>query len=157
MTTAMSQGWTLGLSPRTVRRLLVAYLLLNGLRLGLWLLPFAQLHRLVDRLATCPQPKTDSPCSEQGQARVAQATAVLIQLVARHSPGQAKCLAQALATQVLLRRRGYRSQLHIGVARGEGDRLRAHAWVELLGAIVIGQVDDLARYRPLPSIEEVLS
>lgn len=47
------------------------------------------------------------------------------------------CLTQALAVYFLLRRRGYAPQLQIGVTKEE-ETLRAHAWVESDGEIVIG-------------------
>ncbi len=42
----------------------------------------------------------------------------------------ALCLPRALAAHAMLRRRGIASRLCIGVAR-EGDKLAAHAWVEI--------------------------
>jgi hypothetical protein len=43
-----------------------------------------------------------------------------------------------LAAQFLLSRRGYASRLRIGVARGPNDGLRAHAWLESDGMVVLG-------------------
>src|SRR5438309_451978 len=49
------------------------------------------------------------------------------------------CLTQALAAQVLLARRGYSAHLHIGVAKeGAEAKLKAHAWVESDGKVLIG-------------------
>jgi len=62
-----------------------------------------------------------------------------------------KCLARALATQVLLRHSP--AHLCIGVARRKGQ-LQAHAWVESQGRIVSGGLRDLWRYTRLPSLEE---
>jgi len=62
-------------------------------------------------------------------------------------PG-ATCLTQALAAQLLLSRRGHPSQLRIGVTRAPNQRLRAHAWLERNGIIVIGAAD-VAAYAPL--------
>ncbi len=70
-------------------------------------------------------------------------------------PGGAKCLARALTTQVLLNRQGYLPDLRIGVAKATAGQLEAHAWVEYQGRIVIGQLNDLSRYLPLPSFEGV--
>ena len=52
-------------------------------------------------------------------------------------PG-ATCLTQALAAHLLLARRGYASRLRIGVARESDEKLRAHAWLESDGIIVLG-------------------
>jgi hypothetical protein len=60
-----------------------------------------------------------------------------VRRVSRAIPG-ATCLTQALAAQLLLARRGHSSRLRIGVARARGGGLRAHAWLESEGVVVIG-------------------
>jgi hypothetical protein len=67
-------------------------------------------------------------------------------------PG-ATCLSQALAAQTLFLRQGYPAELHIGVAKNETGQLEAHAWVESEGQVVIGDLQNLSRYTPLPSLE----
>ena len=54
----------------------------------------------------------------------------------RHVPGST-CLTEALVGEILLSRRGFPSRLRLGVAREAGE-LRAHAWVESEGRIVVG-------------------
>jgi hypothetical protein len=66
-----------------------------------------------------------------------QDVAWAVRRVSHVVPG-ATCLTQALAAQLLLSRRGYASRLRIGVARAPGDRLRAHAWLESDGVVVLG-------------------
>ncbi len=66
----------------------------------------------------------------------------------------ASCLTQALATQVLLSRRGQVSNLRIGVTRGAKDEFKAHAWLESNGEIIIGQVKDPLRYKVLNHLKE---
>jgi transglutaminase superfamily protein len=70
-----------------------------------------------------------------------------VRRVSRAVPG-ATCLTQALAAQVLLSRRGYASRLRIGVAHAPGDGLRAHAWLESDGLIVLGGAP-VEAYTPL--------
>jgi hypothetical protein len=53
----------------------------------------------------------------------------------------APCLAQALAGEVMLRRRGQAAEVRIGVARSEDGRLLAHAWLESRGRVVVGGAD----------------
>ncbi len=48
---------------------------------------------------------------------------------AHYVPWRAKCFEQAIASKIMLRRRGYASLLHLGVKR-ENDHLIAHAWLE---------------------------
>ena len=50
----------------------------------------------------------------------------------------ARCLAQALATNIMLARRGYESEVHIGVPEEPSDEFVAHAWVTSQDRVVIG-------------------
>src|SRR5215207_4920359 len=107
------------------RILIKASLLLVVIRLGLWLLPFRTLRRLLAKAAQAPprlQQKADRPCAD----RVARAVAV----ASHHVPGVGTCLTQALAAQVLLVRRGHQTSLRIGATRGEEGQFEAHAWLE---------------------------
>lgn len=70
-----------------------------------------------------------------------------VRRVSRSVPG-ATCLTQALAAQLLLSRRGHASRLRIGVTRPADERLRAHAWLERDGVILIGGAG-VAAYTPL--------
>ncbi len=56
---------------------------------------------------------------------------------ARWLPGTT-CLCAALALQRMLGRRGYTSELHIGVARGQ-QGFSAHAWIVRDGQVLIGE------------------
>jgi hypothetical protein len=64
-------------------------------------------------------------------------------------PGESRCLAQAMALQWMLRRRGLGGVIHLGVRpagkRGNLDDL--HAWVTASGEVLIGTGDK--PYRPL--------
>ncbi len=127
------------------RRLLVsAILLLGTVRLGLLLLPFQTLRRLLAKMTQT----TSKLQPDQSLDKVVWA----VRVVSRYMPGEVKCLARALTTQVLLERRGYQTQLRIGVAKGQGG-LEAHAWVESQGRIVVGGLKDIGRYTPLPDLE----
>jgi hypothetical protein len=64
--------------------------------------------------------------------RYGQTLAKLVDIAARHSFFRSNCLVQSLTLQRLLRRRGIKSQLRIGVRRQQG-RFEAHAWVEFAG------------------------
>lgn len=65
--------------------------------------------------------------------RVAWGVAAAARLV----PG-ATCLTQALAGQYLLARQGNSSKISIGIERGTGDELKAHAWLMSGDHIVLG-------------------
>ena len=136
----------LSLSATDRRLLVTSALLLGVVRLGLWLLPFRTLQRLLADMTRTP---TALQIIDQSSIdRVSWAVTV----ASRHVPA-ATCLTQALATQVLLGRRGCPTTLRIGVARGERGEFQAHAWVEYQGRVVIGGSDAPSRFTPLASLE----
>lgn len=70
---------------------------------------------------------------------------------ARRTPWRAVCFQQALALQMLLRRRGVASVLHYGIA--QEDALKAHVWLSVDGEIAIGgeeapRFTEIARFPP---------
>jgi hypothetical protein len=137
----------LSLTPSDRVLLINALLLLGAIRLGLKLLPFQTLRRLLARIA---QPiRTLLEVEKASVDKVAWAV-----MVASHYIPGARCLAQALATQVLLERRGYPTQLRIGFTRDKGGQMSAHAWVESQGRVAIGGAGNMARYILVP-IQEV--
>jgi hypothetical protein len=71
-----------------------------------------------------------------------------VRAVSRFVPGASNCLVRALATQALLGKYGYQSELRIGVRKDADASLAAHAWLESGGAIVIGEFE-LDQYVPL--------
>lgn len=76
-----------------------------------------------------------------------QALAGLVNIAARHTVGPVTCLTRSLLLVWLLRRRGVRGQLRIGVRRIESG-LAAHAWVEVDDMPVNDQADIGARFLP---------
>jgi hypothetical protein len=95
-------------------------------RLALLVMPFAALHRRIDAEVR------DAP-ADFAMREAAWAVAA----VARRIPGT-HCLARSLALHSLLRRSGFRSELHLGVAQAGRDRIAAHAWVECDGEAIEG-------------------
>src|SRR5882724_7407403 len=134
--------------PIPDRHLLVeATLLLGAIRLAVYLLPFQTLYHLLTRVV-----RTTTAAQRVDHAAFDRVTWA-VTLASRHLPGSTTCLTQALATQLLLRRRGHSACLRIGVARSGAGKLQAHAWVESGGKVVIGRLTDLSRYVPLASLE----
>jgi|SRR5579862_2883708 len=74
-----------------------------------------------------------------------------IRSAARFIPG-ATCLTQAIALQHLIARSGRVSRIQVGVRKDETARLRAHAWVEYEGRVVLGG-SDTQQYFPLAAWE----
>lgn len=130
------------------RQLLVsAAFLLIAIKFGLWLLPFQTWQGLLARTI-----KTNLELQNKDKISVDK-IAWMVNVASRYMPGGVKCLARALATQVLLGRYGHKAQIRLGVAKSKSGQLEAHAWVESHGRVVIGNLKDLGRYTPLPNLE----
>lgn len=91
-------------------------------------------------LGTPVAPLADDPDLRLEANLAARRLARAVVRAAGRLPGRSRCLAQAMALQWMLRRRGLDGVLHIGVlpgsARGTLDDL--HAWVVRHGEVVIG-------------------
>ena len=74
-----------------------------------------------------------------------QALGELVNIAARHTLGSRICLTRSLLLGWLLRRRGVKSQLRIGVRFTQGA-LDAHAWVECEGVPVNDRPDVSTRF-----------
>ena len=139
----------LNLSASDRQLLVITLTLLTAIRLGLWLLPFRILLKLIRKISQAvSQPQTTSQAS-------ISTIVWAVNVASRCMPGGAKCLARALTTQVLMSQHGYSPELRIGVAKAEAGNLEAHAWIEHQGRVVIGNLTDLSRFIPLPSLERV--
>jgi hypothetical protein len=89
--------------------------------------PYMRLRRGLDRIP-CGRPRLRRTAREWGLA-IDRAAAIL--------PGS-RCLARAIAAEILLRRTGLPVQTYLGVNRDDQGRLRAHAWVVSGGDVVVG-------------------
>jgi len=126
--------------------LLNTFVLLGLVRLGMRLLPFNTLRKLINKNSQ-PNPRL-KPVSLNKIVWAINAST-------RYTPGGAKCLARALTCQVLMTRYGYSPELRIGVVKGEAGNLEAHAWIETQGQVVIGYLPDLSRFTLLPSFSGI--
>ena len=133
-------GKLLRLSQIERRLLIQSSLLLWAIRAGLALFPLQRVRRLLARLS-----------GERGQAPIRQ-IAWAVDAASRYG-SPSTCLTRALAMKALLVRHGHPATLRIGVAKEAGGTLEAHAWVESGGVVVLGQVEELASYTPLPPLQ----
>jgi hypothetical protein len=99
-------------------------------RLRLSFLPFRRVRSWCDAAAI----PADGPADRFSPADVDRA----VRSAATFVPG-ATCLVRAMAARVLLGRCGHPSRLLLGLRRGEGGDLDAHAWVECGAGTVVGQ------------------
>lgn len=133
----------LQLSGRDKGVLLKATLALIMVRLGLALLPFRTVRRLLISKGhrMHQQPPSFTP------ERLAWA----VNTMSRYIPGTRRCLTKALALQMLLRQRGYSANFRLGALKTEDGLFQAHAWVEHEGKILIGEQNRM-HYTPLPPL-----
>jgi len=54
---------------------------------------------------------------------------------------------------VLLLLYGFAPEHRIGVAKEEDGEISAHSWLKLDDDVIIGELDDHARFDPLPPLE----
>ena len=135
----------LGLSWHERRVLLYACLLINGVRLALWLSSFNTVRERLAQMSSMWICDSD-PVSLKLIVWAVNATGY-------YTPGGAKCLVKALVAQLLLKRYGYEHQLHIGVAKSTTtSTIEAHAWIEYKGQVIVGWLNDLHRFKPLSSV-----
>lgn len=133
--------------PQPDRLLLVkTAILLLLIKLGLAILPFRRVRAVLDWAVGVAPPPGRSDCAELNRI-IWGATVMGNALLADRA-----CLAQALAVQLLYRRRGRPAELHIGVRRERGGAMKAHAWVTSHGRIVIGGAQSPLTYTPFPSL-----
>ena len=130
--------------PADERRLLRKSLwLLWAVRIGLWILPFHKLRKLIDVEVSLAR-----DCEVADVRKITRS----VTRMSRYVPS-ATCLTQALAAQRLLHQAGQPADLRIGVARSNAGRFEAHAWVEAGGRVVIGASHtDLTRFTVLRAV-----
>ena len=122
------------------RRLIVeAAALVGVIRVGLRLTPFANLRRALDACS-----KRALTADDVSPSAIAWAVGA----VGRRYRARPTCLVEALAADIMLRRRQYPSVLHLGVRKMDNRSrpLDGHAWVECEGSIVVGDLDNLEEY-----------
>lgn len=109
-------------------------LVVATVRLGLTLFSYNRVRGMVTRLNA-------RQCASMGELRlVAWGVVAAARLVPR-----ASCLTQALSGQYILARQGNASNIRIGIERGTGEQLKAHAWLVSDNHVVLGgSVDGFA-------------
>jgi hypothetical protein len=122
-----------------------AAVLQAAILVGMRVLPFARLQRLVERAGRPRRPgRRQRPLGSLIWA---------VQATSRPNP-LTTCLSEALTAQVLLHRNGYPARVRIGVAKAQDGRLEAHAWLESGDQLVLG-ARGYERYSPLPALDEM--
>lgn len=115
------------------------------IRIGLWVLPFRVMRKLIEKNNNTKLQPSTWPTPEQITGSV---------LISSQRVPQASCLTQALAAKYLLQKYGHPAELRIGITRSSNSQFEAHAWVESNEKIVIGGTKtDLEQFTELPAFE----
>ena len=131
--------------------LLRSIALILPVRIALWVLPSRAVFRLVAR-------GSKRPISSESRDRFTpDQIAWAVNAGSGRLLGDGPCLTQALVLLLLFKRRGYPADLRIGVRQDGDGQIRAHAWVESAGSVVIGQVENLSDYKVLPRVESFVA
>jgi hypothetical protein len=121
---------------------------LIAMRAAIWTLPFARVSRIADAMSRPMRMRAAG--ARPSPDRIAWA----VRVASRGVPDGSNCLVRALATGIMLKRYDYPSELKIGVMKPVDGRLKAHAWLESGGIVVIGDFQ-LDRYVPLVARDAV--
>jgi hypothetical protein len=116
------------------------------IRLALWVIPFPKLYNWAIQFRKGSI--GDKPLSNGQVYKVVWA----VSAAARRVP-KATCLTQALATQIMLGRRGHRTSLQLGIMKTQAGKFDAHAWVERNGHVLIGLNNTFSQLTRLPPLE----
>jgi hypothetical protein len=114
-------------------------LLLATCDVALRLLGFARTMRMAHALAGKREAEISDQLIRQTLKNIIVATAFY--------PGRSKCLEQTVASFVLLRRRGARVRIRLGV---QPYPFVAHAWLEMNGQPLTESTETVARFALLP-------
>jgi len=112
-----------------------AWLYLGAARAVLLTVPFRLIARRLGRQLTV----SDLSLVGSTPPPVALRVAAGIETMARHTPWESACLAQAIAGRFMLGRRGLRSRLYLGTRKDEAGKLVAHAWLQSGNEILLGR------------------
>lgn len=125
------------------KRLVKAVILLGAIRIGLYLTSYKTLRGTLSRIS--------KPSAEVEPLDYAATDSVLwaVKAASKRMPWASTCLTRGLAGQVMLGRMGKQTRLHIGVARDTENALKAHAWLEADGKVIIGADGDVSEFTQL--------
>lgn len=133
-------------TPAERRAVARAGLLITAFQVALAVLPFRRVMRMASGAGRTR--RTDAPSQFDRDLAVWAVEAAGRRLLSRNP-----CLPKALAALTLFRRAGVDADLFVGVAREEEGRMRAHAWVESEGRVVVGGDVPLEAYTRLPGLD----
>ncbi len=124
-----------------------AMCLLAVARLLLVILPFARVMQVLGLKPTVVDAQTQPAMQDTAGRRFISVRhddqtllriGVALRRASHAAPFRAVCLQQAVAANLMLRRRRRGSEIHFGVARDVGGAMSAHAWTCSSGQVITG-------------------
>ncbi|MEE4196496.1 MAG: lasso peptide biosynthesis B2 protein [Bacteroidales bacterium] len=76
---------------------------------------------------------------KEGQEELIGRAQHALRRMKRRLPWKVKCFEEAIAVKKVLKVYGLGSTLYLGVKKGEGEGLKAHAWLKAGGKVVAGE------------------
>jgi hypothetical protein len=129
----------LNLPAREKFLLMAAFFLVVLFRIGIWVLPFRQMKKILSKIAA------RAPVRNEGESPVIKQIVRFVGSVSRFVPS-ASCLTQALAALVLIKFYGEHAELKFGITIDSNKNFAAHAWLERSGRIILGKLSDHGNY-----------
>ena len=127
-------------------RVILATALLISVSVGFAIGSFSRIrHGLVRASTTLAPVVPGTPTAE----RVVSA----VDVADRSLPGHRTCLMRSLTAETLLRLYAFTPEHRIGVTTETTDGMKAHSWLELHDTVLIGDLENLSQYEPLPSLQ----
>ena len=102
------------------------------------------------RLAERLEAQSQAPGVAVDPAYVAR-VGYAVRAAAGSLPWRSDCFPQAIAARSLLRRQGYATTIHLGVAKAGVDDIAGHAWLTCNGEVVTGG-GEMGRYTEMHRI-----
>jgi len=119
-------------SPVEKRLFMEAMFWLALSRLAILLVPFRRIAPFLGQAMV--ETPADGPLESPASIRISWA----VRTAGRYTPWESKCLAQAMAARMMLRRRRIPGTLYLGLSK-EGEKgLSAHAWMRCGDRILTG-------------------
>ena len=75
-----------------------------------------------------------------------------VKIADHYLPGNRKCLIRSSTAEALLLIYGFNPDHRIGIAKQDQEEISAHSWIEIDDNVLIGEINDLERFSPLPSL-----
>lgn len=113
---------------------------------GVFIISFSKVRWLLIRIGTFGEKITPGNPTAERVART-------VDVADTHVPGNRTCLVRSLSVEALLRAYNYTFIHRIGINRTTDGHVQAHSWIEYDDKVLIGQLDELDTFQPLPPLD----